>query len=130
MTGTTTRGSEGDERSYTIERDSADWPAFAPAWAERATIEPHAVTFERTWTIPSQFRDAAPLVVVRVEQEWAAGEQGEYAPGAPRVAAGPGNLWADWRADEVAAALREIASALNPELCARGSLLGAGERTA
>ena len=135
MTGsTTTRG--GDERSRTIERGSADWPTFAPDWAQRATIEPHdgshlagVVTFERAWTIPSQFRDTDPLAVVRVGQEWTAGEQGGYVPGTPRVAAAPGDLWADWRADEVAAALREIAGALGPEPCARGLVIGAGERT-
>ncbi|HTL42448.1 MAG TPA: hypothetical protein VL294_13335 [Pseudolysinimonas sp.] len=99
----------------TVTRESDDWPTYAPSWAMLATIE-HArersvVTFERCWTMPGQYRDMEPLPVVRVVQEWDAAKP---APEPPRVAAGPGDLWVDWRAEDVARALREIADALDP----------------
>jgi len=100
-----------------IEREAPNWPAFAPRWAQRATVHSMVeVTFETTWTIPSQFRGTADLTVIRVEQEWSAGEHGELTPDhAPRVLTGTADLWADSRAREVAATLRGIAEALDPQ---------------
>lgn len=99
-----------------ISRESADWPEFAPGWADYASIEPAegTVTFGRDWSIPGAYRDVEPLVVVRVEQEFT-GTAGALASGAPRVAAGPGTLWTDHRAERVAATLRAIADALAPQ---------------
>lgn len=125
MTDSTTRG---------IDRDSENWPQFAPSWAEHAIIDGWpggGVTFERAWTVPSVYRDADPLAVVRVAQEWATGERGTYVPGSPRVMVGRDEVWSDERAAEVAATLREIAEALDPRaLAAIDAAPGTGEGAA
>lgn len=103
------------DSTHTITRDSDDWPQGAPRWATCADLEAGGgLRFTRGWTIPSTHRGAEPLIVVCVEQEWTP-SAGGYVVEAPRVAAGAGALWADWRAVDVAAALREIADALDPQ---------------
>jgi|GEM_PF-4406384 len=95
--------------------DSDAWPKLAPRWATCADVHPSGdLTFCRAWTIPSTHRGTEPLIVVRIEQDWTRIGPVEYAvPEPPHVAAGPGVLWADWRAEDVARALREIADALD-----------------
>lgn len=64
---------------------------------------------ELRWVIPSRFRDADDLLVIRVEQS---------GTGRARVVVGSGDLdpiWADERAEQTAATLREIADALDPK---------------
>jgi hypothetical protein len=108
--------------SRTITRDAADWPIYAPGWADTATIdrypETSVVTFERAWTLPGMFRDVEPLVVVRVEQVW---DAARAEPEPPRVVAGRGDLWADARGDEVASTLADILAALRGTPIERGT---------
>lgn len=98
-------------------RAAADWPPFAPAWAERASIHGDAVTFERKWAIPAVVREVDPMPMLRIEQTWTTGEGARPAApeSAPRIVAGPGEVWVDWRAEEVASTLRQIADALDPQ---------------
>jgi|GEM_PF-5296125 len=60
------------------------------------------------WRVPSRFRDADDLLVIRVVRD---------STGAARVVVGTGTLdaiWGDERAEQTAAVLREIADALVP----------------
>lgn len=96
-----------------------DWPDYAPAWAQDARFDAwpgHTVLFERLWMIPSQFRDAADFAVLKVQQTFEAVDGGAPQPeSAPRVVVGDGEVWVDWRANEVATTLRQIANALDPQ---------------
>lgn len=115
-----------------ITPESKQWPEFAPVWAARAVLDEgeRAMTFEREWSLPSMYRDAEPLVVVSVCQEFNDhATRGAFVPGEPWVAAGPPAMWADYRREEIAATLRAIAEALVPRETTTGAQLGAGERT-
>ncbi|MGE3194108.1 MAG: hypothetical protein AB7K08_11650 [Microbacteriaceae bacterium] len=99
----------------TISPDSDAWPKLAPRWATHADVWPDGdIVFMRAWALPSTFRGAGPVLVVQVHQQWELLERGSYGIGTPYVAADEDALWADWRAEDVASALREIADALDP----------------
>lgn len=104
-----------------IERGSAEWPKFAPAWADCASVEPDAATpaaltytFERVWSVPSVLREVESFPVLAVRQAFEPGAAGLHEPGTPRVVLGDEGLWADYRAESVAELLHSIADALAP----------------
>jgi len=120
-------GTEINPRAV-LEGDN-DWPAFAPVWAVDAAFEPsgRVVTFAREWAIPSAYRDAAPLLVLRVEQEFTRSDGTQpFVAGETRIVAGRA-LWADYRREEVASTLRAIADALAPQAAPADAASETGE---
>src|SRR5690554_4411359 len=112
-----------------ITPSSDEWPEFAPAWAATEVFEAHdeAVTFLREWAIPSTYRDAEPLLVIQMDQEFTyCAANGTFVCGEQRITAGPSALWADYRSDEVASTLRAIADALAPHEATAGATGGVG----
>lgn len=111
-------GTEINPRAV-LEGDNG-WPTFAPEWAGDAAFEPsgRVVTFAREWAIPSAYRDAAPLLVLRVEQEFTRSDDTQsFVAGETCVVVGRA-LWADYRREVVASTLRAIADALAPQAAA------------
>ena len=116
--------SPSDTAFRMIEPGGRGWPGFAPVWAERVTIEQRGQTasafvFERTWSIPSAYREGGPFDVLRVCQEFLPGPDGAMLPGQPWVSVGPEGLWADYRHEAIAELLRALADVLAPQVAAQ-----------
>ena len=114
---TTARGTGRQALSRTITPKSDEWPEFAPPWAACAVLDAgdETVTFERQWSIPSTYRGTEPLVVVSVEQIFTYNAKSQsFVESEPRVTSGPCALWAEYRREEIASTLRDIANALAP----------------
>ncbi len=99
------------------------WPPYAPAWAQQAVVEcwddiALAVTFERSWSLPSAHLDGLSLEVLRVCQSFQLGPDDQPASGEPWVM-GPEGLWFHYQHEEIAKLLRELADMLAPQPTAR-----------
>lgn len=98
-----------------VQRTDADWPTFAPAWADTSRIDGDGVTFERSWTVPAIYRDAAPLIVVRLQETFVLGTDNPPWSLGMFLDAGVGGypaMWSDARVAQVAETLDDIVKAL------------------